>query len=89
MDDRKAIRGALAMDLKRIALGLYRGSYATANRFKEEALIRSSELEKLQNSAYIEKLISGMKVSLTGNDQEAAEDALMYSTLFQNFALKN
>ncbi len=89
MNDHKAIMGALAMDLKRMALGLYRGSYPTADRFREEALKRASELERLQNGKYIKKLLLTMKASLAGTDQKTAEDMLMYSTLFQNFALKN
>lgn len=89
MNEQKAIMGALAMDLKRMALSLYRGSFETADRFKEEALRRSSELERRQNGAYITKLLSNMKSGLAGTDQKTAEDMLMYSTLFQNFALKN
>ncbi|MDO8570329.1 MAG: hypothetical protein Q7R97_01980 [Candidatus Daviesbacteria bacterium] len=41
----KLIVESLAMDLKRVALGLYRGSNIMADRFKEEALKRSQELE--------------------------------------------
>lgn len=89
MNNQKALMGALAMDLKRVALSLYRGSYKTANRFKEEALKRSKELEVLETEEYIKNLLSKTKECLKRNDEEAAEDALMYSTLFQNFALKN
>lgn len=88
MNEQKAIMGALAMDLKRIALSLHRGSYQTADRFKEEALKRSRELESLETEDYIRKLISKMKSSLSEGNERSAEDALMYSTLFQNYAVK-
>lgn len=38
--DQKIIIESLAMDLKRIAIGLHRGSLKMANRFKDEALKR-------------------------------------------------
>lgn len=88
MNEQKVIIGALAMDLKRVALSLYRGSYQTADRFKKEALKRSEELEALATEGYIKRLISKMKNSFLESNGKAAEDALMYSTLFQNFALK-
>lgn len=88
MDNNKLLVESLAMDLKRVALGLYRGSYKMADRFKEEALIRSRELENNNIENYLRRLITGMKKSLSRNDEKGAEDALMYSTLFQNFSLK-
>lgn len=82
----KIIIESLAMDLKRVALGLHRGSTSMANRFKEEALNRAEEIEQKDN--YLNKLVNGMRESFSKNDNRIAEDALMYSTLFQNFALK-
>ena len=88
MDNQKVIIESLAMDLKRVALGLHRGSYKMAEKFKEEAFKRSHELENQEPGGYIKKLIVKMKSSLERDNEEAAENALMYSTLFQNFALK-
>lgn len=88
MDKRKIIIESLAMDLKRVALGLQRGSTAMANRFKSEALTRAAELNSQEESVYLNKLLNGMRKSLDDNTEKTAEDALMYSTLFQNFALK-
>lgn len=85
----KIIIESLAMDLKRVAIGLQRGSFGMANKFKEEALKRADELENQQTNQYLKKLLSDMKKRLHGTDQRVAEDALMLSTLFQNFALKN
>ena len=41
--DQKTIIESLAMGLKRVALGLHKGSNAMANRFKEEAQKRESD----------------------------------------------
>lgn len=88
MSEQIAIMGALSMDLKRVALSLHRGSYTTANKFKEEALKRGQELENQKMDSYVIKLLLGVKACLLGNSEKTAEDALMYSTLFQNYALK-
>lgn len=88
MDNQKLIVESLAMDLKRVALGFYRGSYKMADRFRKEALDKSKELENSGMDRYLNKLITGMKKGLSRNNEKGAEDALMYSTLFQNFALK-
>ena len=88
MDNQKIIIGSLAMDLKRVALGLHRGSFNMANRFKEEALKRESELENQQLDSYLKKLLERTKHILLSQKADRAEDVLMYSILFQNFALK-
>lgn len=80
---------ALALDLKRISLGLQRGSYSMTERFIQEALKRKNELDIGSLKPYIQKLIVRMEDSLKASDnQKKAEDALMYSTLFQNAALR-
>lgn len=86
--DQKIIIGSLAMDLKRVALGLQRGSLKMADRFKEEALKRGLELENQKPDGYLKTLLNKTKQTLSSLDQDSAEDILMYSTLFQNFALK-
>jgi len=78
MNNQKIIVESLAMDLKRVSLGLYRGS---------EALKRSHELESQTLNSYLKILIQRTKKVLKSDKQRVAEDALMYSTLFQNFAL--
>lgn len=85
----KIIIESLAMDLRRIALGLNRGSLNMANRFKEEAFKRAEELENQNPTEYLKKLLLYMKKMIAGNSDKVAEDALMLSTLFQNFATKN
>lgn len=80
--------GALSMDLKRAALGYYRNSDKTAQRFLDEALKRKNEIEtkdlKPYLIVYLEKVSSLPRVK---DKAEVAEDALMYSTIFQNAAI--
>ena len=89
MNEQKIMIESLAMDLKRVAMGLQRGSTKMADRFKAEALQRESELERVTNDAYIQKIIMGSRASLEANSERTPEDALMYSTLLQNYAQKN
>ncbi len=80
---------SLAMDLKRVALGLQRGSSAMADRFKEESLKRIAELENQNLNLHLKKLVQGIKKVLAHDGERVAEDALMYSVLFQNVALRS
>lgn len=86
--NKKIIIESLAMDLKRVAIGLHRNSTSMAGRFKKEALKRESELEKYPLDSYLLKLVEYTKKILSGNGKRAAEDALMLSILFQNYAQK-
>lgn len=80
---------SLAMDLKRVALGYYRGSDVMAKRFCAEALKRKDEVDKNMIKPYVGKLLDTMEKSLQQRDKKhIAEDALMYSTLFQNYCQK-
>ena len=80
---------SLASDLKRVCLGLHRGSIGMANTFKKEALKRKQEVDLTEAKPYITKLLTRMEKDLSQDDnQKMAEDALMYSTLFQNYSQK-
>lgn len=80
---------SLAMDLERVSMGLYRKSYKMADRFAEEALLRRKEIDKAKVQPYIAKLLDNLEQLLKStDDQRKAEDAMMYSTLFQNAAMK-
>ena len=83
--NQKVIIESLAMDLKRVALGLHRGSRIMAKRFKQEALKRESELEQHKLNIHLKKLLANSKKTLKSNDERTAEDALMYSVLLQNY----
>ena len=79
---------SLSMDLKRAALGFHRGSTEMAERFFEEALKRKKEVDLREVKPYIKDLLNKLENIKNEKDkQRLAEDALMYSTLFQNAAL--
>lgn len=80
----KAVLGALAMDLKRVALGYNRGSKSMADKFSGEALKRKRELDKNTLRPYLYKFLSGIEKLRSSKPDKAAEDALLYSTIFQN-----
>lgn len=82
----KQILGALAMDLKRVALGYFRGSNFMAERFFEEALKRKNEIDIDELKPYLVKYLNKIENVKRENNDKAAEDALLYSTLFQNAA---
>lgn len=88
MVNQKIIIESLAMDLKRVALGLHRGSLSMAERFKEEVLKRESELHDQQIDSYLKKLLKKTRQVMLSQKADKAEDILMYSILFQNFVLK-
>lgn len=80
---------SLSMDLKRVALGYHRGSNDMAKRFCVEALKRKQEVDERVIKPYISTLLDSMEHALQQkNTQHIAEDALMYSTLFQNYTQK-
>ncbi len=79
---------SLSMDLKRVALGYHNGSITTANRFLEEALKRKNEIDLEKVDSYIRDLLDKVELLTKEKDTEKiAEDALMYSTLFQNASM--
>jgi hypothetical protein len=77
----KQILGALAMDLKRVAFGYFRGSIPMAERFFEEALKRRDDLDKKELKPYLAKFLQNMEKIKA---EKGADDALLYSTIFQN-----
>ncbi len=88
MNKNKIILSSLAMDLKRVALGYHSGSVTTARRFLEEALKRKNEIKLEEVEPYLKNLLENLPTVLSQKDHvKLAEDALMYSTLFQNAAL--
>lgn len=86
--NQKVIIESLSMDLLRVALGLHRGSFKMAERFKEEALKRQNEFDLQSTPSYLKKLLLKSKDILEKDNPENAEDFLMYSVLFQNAARK-
>lgn len=85
-NDQKVIIGSLSMDLKRVALGYYRGSENMARRFVQEALKRNDEIKISEVKPYLKKFIKALPEMLNQEDkQKLAEDALTYSVIFQNY----
>lgn len=80
----KQILGALALDLKRVALGYHRGSTPMAERFFEEALKRRKEIDNKILKPYLVKFLNNMENIKKEENEKAADDALLYSTIFQN-----
>lgn len=90
MNDQQIALSSLAMDLKRVALGFHNGSVTSAKRFRDEALLRIAEVDKTKVPKYIRDAIENTRrILFQKNKQDIAEDALMYSTIFQNYALSS
>lgn len=87
--DKKNILGSLAMDLKRAALGFYRGSDIMASRFLDEAIKRKNEYKSDDLKPYIKKILTNLEVLKKETKNKSAETALMYSTLIQNYIRSN
>ena len=86
--DNKVALSSLALDLKRIALAYHRGSEKVASRFFKEALKRKQEIDVLEIKPYVVDLLEKFeKIKSYKDRQKKAEDALMYSILFQNAAI--
>ncbi len=75
----KYILESLASDLKRVALGLHRGSTTMADRFIDESLKRKKEVDLTKVAPYIRDILNRLDKKIN------ADDALMYSTLIQNY----
>lgn len=80
----KQVFGALAMDLKRVALGYFRGSTTMSEIFYQEALKRRGEVDRKNLKPYLVKFLNDIENLRKEKKEKAAEDALFYSTIFQN-----
>jgi hypothetical protein len=83
----KMIFGSLAMDLKRTALGYHRGSDKMAENFFNEAIKRKNEIDKKTTKPYLIKILKNIENIKNEKREIAAENALMYSTIFQNASI--
>lgn len=84
----KIILGSLALDLKRVALGYYKGSFKTADIFLKEALKRKKEIKVGSLKPYLRDILNKIEDLKSKDKARLAEDALMYSTIIQNAAIK-
>jgi hypothetical protein len=80
---------ALSMDLKRVALATYNHSPKVADRFIQESLVKKNRIDITTQRSHVRHLLQNLDSVLLQKDSEKlAEDALLYSTLLQNAALK-
>lgn len=77
--DNKFILESLASDLKRVALGMHRGSSQMTKRFLEEAFKRKNELKQDEIPFYIQNILNNIDKNIN------SDYALMCSTLIQNY----
>ena len=75
---------SMAMDLKRVALGYHNNSLKMAERFHREAIARKSEIDLKELRPYL-RLVLKKTEKINKN---SSEDALMFSTLIQNYTRK-
>ena len=73
---------SMAMDLKRVALGYHNNSLKMAERFHEEALARKNEIDLAEIKPYLRLILKETKKI------DTSDDALMFSTLIQNYTRK-
>lgn len=83
----KIVLSSLALDLKRVALGLHRNSIPMAERFYSEALKRIAEIQLDIVPPHIRNIVYSFDTFKQKSIQDQAEYSLMYSTLIQNYAL--
>ena len=79
------ILGSLAMDLKRVSLGYQHNSMGMAERFYEEALKRKREVNMEIIKPYLKTILEKIELIKNEDNGKVAEDALMFSTLIQNY----
>jgi hypothetical protein len=86
----KMLLAALSQDLYRVAIGYHESSVKIAERFSQEVLKRRKEVDVKSVKPYIHTILMKLpEMLMQENKQQIAEDALVYSILFQNYALKN
>lgn len=86
MDNGKVL-SLIAMDLKRVALGLHSKSYKTAERFLNEALKHKEQLQLDELAPYLRKILNSMELLGKREESLRAEEALLLSVRIQNYLL--
>lgn len=76
------IIGALAMDLKRVALAKHKGSGKNADRFWQEVLKRKDAVLKIKLPKYLTNLYDYLE------NNKDKDSLLMYSVILQNYATR-
>ena len=90
MNQNKIAISSLALDLKRVAILYFNGSEKSAQRFSDEVLKRAAEIDRDEIPQYIDEALKKVKVILEQKEKsDKAKNALIYSTIFQNYVLKS
>ena len=84
----KFVLESLVMDLKRVAIGNHRKSFGMAKRFYDEALKRKNEVDTKEIKSYLLNILENIETMKDKNAEQISEQALMYSTLIQNYTQK-
>lgn len=85
----KMLIGALAEDLYRVAIGLYKGSDKMAHVFTDEVLKRREVINVDSVKPYVQTLLQRLPHLLSQEDKtKKSEDALMVSVILRNYAQK-
>lgn len=78
---------AMALDLKRVALGYHSGSIKMAEKFTAETVKRSFLLDKNTLPLAIHKTVNNIQnPDSNSNTQKLADDALMFSNILLSYS---
>lgn len=80
MTKNQQVIGALAMDLKRVAIAKHNKSEKVADRFWQEVVKRKEVVSKIKLPDYLSDLYNNLE---NNNDKD---NLLMYSIVLQNYA---
>lgn len=82
--------GAIAMDLKRVAAALQRESFDMARELMEKTNKTKDYINLEEVDPYVREILGDLSsISKNKNRLHAAETALMYGTLLQNYSLSH
>jgi hypothetical protein len=80
---------ALSMDLKRVAMAAHNRSQHVADRFIAESIAEKNRIDITNQKPHIRAILTNLVNILSQKDTgNLSEDALLYSILLQNAALK-
>lgn len=86
INQQQQIIGALSLDLKRVALGLHRGSIKMADRFESESRQRQQEALSIGIDDSLQRIFNiWHKVNQDKVIERKAENILMISVLLDNY----
>lgn len=80
MTEEQQIIGALAMDLKRVAVAKHNNSKNVADRFWDEVMNRKMQIQRIKLPNYLTNLYSYLE------NHKDKDSLLMYSVILQNYA---